>query len=131
MKRPLFVTVLAWFLIVSSALCTLAMLATGHNPEMQEIICHIPFPIGIYTYTAAYSGSMLNTLAGTAMLHAKNWGRWLYVAYGTAGIIFNLSVSPNQPMLLYGVVLFACIVYFLFRSRTHFYFQTSGGIGNA
>ncbi|WP_373796750.1 hypothetical protein [Neisseria dentiae] len=131
MKRPLFVTVLAWFLIAASVLSTLAMLATRHNPEMQEIIRHIPFPIGIYTYTAAYSESVLNIVAGAAMLRAKNWGRWLYVLYGTAGIVFNLAVSPDQPMLLYGVVLFACIVYFLFRSRTHFYFQTSGGIGNA
>lgn len=130
MKRPIFVTVLAWFLIAAPAFNILAMLATRHNPEMQEIIRHIQFPAGIYTSTF-YTGSVLNIIAGAAMLHAKNWGRWLYVLCGTAGIVCNLAVSPDQPMLLYGVVLFACIVYFLFRSRTHFYFQTSGGIGNA
>lgn len=130
MKRPLFVTVLAWFLIAASVLSALAMLLTRHNPEMQEIIRHIPFPIGIYT-PAFCPEQVLNIIAGAAMLRAKNWGRWLYVLYGTAGTAFNLAVSPDQPMLLYGVVLFACIVYFLFRSRTHFYFQTSGGIGNA
>lgn len=130
MKRPLFVTVLAWLLIAAPVFSILAMPATPPDPEMQEIICHIPFPIGIYT-SAAYTVLVLNIVAGTAMLRAKNWGRWLYVLYGTAGIVFNLTVSPDQPMLLYGIVLFACIVYFLFRSRTHFYFQTSGGIGNA
>lgn len=129
MKRPLFVTVLAWFLIAASVLSTLAMLACRHNPDMQALLRDIPFPIGIYA--AAYWGAALNIVAGAAMLRAKNWGRWLYVLYGTAGIVFNLTVSPNRPMLLYGVVLFACIVYFLFRSRTHFYFQTSGGVGNA
>lgn len=129
MKRPLFVTVFARFLIAVSALSALAMLAMPHNPEMQELIRHIPFPIGLYT--AAYWGVALNIVAGVSMLQAKNWGRWLYVAYGTAAAAFNLAVAPEQPMPLYGVVLFACIVYFLFRSRTHFYFQTSGGISNA
>lgn len=129
MKRPLFVTLFARFLIAASLASVLALLATRQNPEMHELVRHIPFPMGIYT--AAYWSAALNIVAGAAMLQAKNWGRWLYVVYGTAGIVFDFSAAPDKPMLLYGVVLFACVVYFLFRSRTHFYFQTSGGIGNA
>lgn len=65
------------------------------------------------------------------MLKAKNWGRWLYVLCNTISILAEFIISPDRPMILYGIVLFICVVYFLFHSQTHCYFQTSGGVSNA
>lgn len=129
MKRPMFVTVFAYFLIIMSLLSVLVMTVSHSHPDVQEVIRHMPLLVGINV--ADGWGAVINIVVGVAMLQALNWGRWLYVVCGVAGIVFNLTVSPEQPMLLYSSVLFVCIVYFLFRSRTHFYFQTSGGIGNA
>lgn len=129
MKRPMFVTVFASFLIVMSLLSVGVMTLSHNYSDMQEVIRQMPLLLGIHI--AGGWGTVINIVAGIAMLRAKNWGRWLYVLCGSAGMVFNITASPDKPMLLYGMVLFICIVYFLFRSRTHFYFQTSGGIGNA
>ena len=129
MRRPLFVTVFASFLIVMSLFSVLVAAVSRNYPDVHEVMRQVPLVLGIHI--AGGWGAAANIIAGIAMLRAKNWGRWLYVLCGLAGIGVNLAVSPEKPMLLYGVVLFVCMVYFLFRSRTHFYFQTSGGIGNA
>ncbi|QEY26954.1 DUF2593 family protein [Neisseria zalophi] len=125
MKRPTFVTVLAWFLIMTSVISTATILMHPHSYTIREI----SFSMGIHI--ALCFNSAINAIAGFAMLKAKNWGRWLYVLCNTISILAEFIISPDRPMILYGIVLFICVVYFLFHSQTHCYFQTSGGVSNA
>jgi hypothetical protein len=56
------------------------------------------------------------------MLKGFNWGRLLYVGWSVIGIVISMLTSPLKTMMLPSLVVFALIVFFLFRPKANAYF---------
>jgi hypothetical protein len=64
---------------------------------------------------------IVQVLCGVFMLYGFNWARWLLVVWIAFHIVISILHSPFQ--LLVHTVLFAVVLYFLFRRQSSAYFR--------
>ena len=120
-KRPLSVTIIAWFLIVSSVLSVFTFWTTLNSPMGQQILAQSPLPRSVHMAFAAF-GLVLNLVIGVALLKRQNWARYLYVGFGLLGIVMGLVTSPIKAVVLLSVIFLAVIAFFLFRKPSNDWF---------
>jgi hypothetical protein len=125
-KRPLSLTILAWFIIVTNVLTWLYMPFTLHNPLSMEMMARFRLPV----WATLGSGLVLAVallIAGIAMLKARVWGRNLYVAASVIGHGFTIFNMPFRAMLIPGLLIFILFLYILFRPAANAYFNQARG----
>ena len=121
-KRPLSVTIIAWFLIVTSIVSVFTFWSAFHSPMTERVMAASPLPRSVHIGFAAFS-LVLNLVIGVALLKRQNWARYLYVGFGLFGIAFGLATSPIKSLLLLNVVFLAVIAFFLFRRPANEWFR--------
>jgi len=82
-------------------------------------------PVGVQV-AMTYVGLAITIVCAIAMLKGQNWGRMLYVVWGAIGFVITFVTSPMRAAMLPGLVVFAVIVYFLFRPAANAFFAGSG-----
>jgi hypothetical protein len=92
-----------------------------NNPMVKELMAKNPLPIPLQ-YLMLYLGLIVTIIAGFAMLQGHNWGRFLYVGWSAIGSVIGMVTSPMKPAMIPGLVVFAVIVFFLFRPKANAYF---------
>ncbi|MDA8519882.1 hypothetical protein [Acidovorax sp. NCPPB 4044] len=126
--RPRSVTVAAWFLLISAALALAMSVASHGNPEtaalMEQSLLPVPVPV---QYVLSYGGLGLQIVCALAILKGLAWGRLLYAVWGSIGLSIGLFTSPVKLALIPGAVIFAIIVFLLFRSAANIYFAKGAG----
>ena len=108
MPRPLSVTVVALFLIVTSLL-PLSQWLRGMVGSDQSFLL---------------AGVAANLLAGVGILARQSWGRWLFVAWIVAFLGYEVMTLPGPAKIgaiPHGIV-FLVIASFLFRPAANDYF---------
>ena len=126
-SRPTSLTVVCWILIVLGPLAILPLfMGTMDNPHVVELMNKSPFPISVQ-YALMWLGALVTSGSGLMMLYRQNWARQLYVGWSILGIIIGLTTSPIKIMMLPGIVVFAIIAFFLFRSAANNYFADVSG----
>lgn len=121
MKRPTSVTVIAWLLIVMGGLSFISLTAMIKDPVAQELLRKTPVPLHIQ-YAFAYAGLVMMIISGIAMLKGRNWARYLYTIWVGVGLTIGLALSPMRAILISQIVVFAVIVFILFRPSATSYF---------
>ena len=121
MKRPTSVTVIAWFLIVIALISLATSYKALDNPISQELMAKSLLPISVQ-YVMMFVGLTISLASGVAMLKGMNWGRTLYVVWSAIGFVITLVTSPIKFAVIPGAVLFAVIVFFLYRAKATAYF---------
>lgn len=122
MKRPTSITVVAWFIIVTSGISLLATPLSLNNPMAQELMAKNPLPISLQI-AMAYLGLTISIVSGIGMLKAQNWARLLYVIWGGFGFVVGVFTSPVKLMMIPGLVILAIIAFFLFQPSANKYFS--------
>jgi hypothetical protein len=128
-KRPTSVTVIAWILLVISALSLLGSTMAINNPMAQEMMAKSPISIPLQ-YAMTYLGLSISILCAIFMLRAANWARLLYIAWGAIGLLFGLLASPEKLWLIPGILIYAIVVFFLLRPKASAYFTHSANVPN-
>lgn len=121
MKRPLSVTIIAWYLIVSSVLSLLGSWYAADNPAAQQMMALNPLPVSVQ-YLLMYGGLTLTVVAAVAMLKRRAWGRKVYLVWAVLGFLIGLLTTPVKIMLVPGVIILAVIAFFLLRPKANNYF---------
>jgi hypothetical protein len=122
MKRPTSVSVIAWFLIVTSLISLVTSYASLGNPIAQELMAKSLLPMSVQ-YVMLFAGLAITLAAGFAMLKGLNWGRTVYVAWSALGFVIALATSPIKIAVIPGAVVFAIIAVFLYRPKAATYFS--------
>ena len=122
--RPTSVTVIAWFLVVTSALSVISLLRSGSNPRVQEFMSKsaVSVPVQCAMSYILIAGSIIS---GIAMLKGCNWGRNLYVGLTLVGFVFGFATSPIRTMLIPGLVVFVAVCILLYRPAATQYFLST------
>ncbi len=129
-KRPTSVTVIAWILIVIGALSLVATLLTMNNPMTKDLMMRSPVPLPVQ-YIMMYVALAVSITSGIGMLKGFGWSRLLYVGWSVIAFSFSLATSPMKAALIPGIVLFAVVVFFLFRPAANEYFGKSEAASGA
>jgi hypothetical protein len=125
--RPTSVTVIAWILIVLGALSLVVSVFTIQNPMTQELMAKSPIPVSVQ-YLMLFAGLLISIVSGIFMLKGANWARMLYVIWGAIGFLVSLFTTPAKLMIIPGLVVYAIIVFFLFRPKASAYFAGSADV---
>ena len=114
-KRPLSITIICWIFIVFGAIALLyGLLPSGDTNASQRIA-------ELKGHWYVHVSRIIQVLCGVFMLYGFNWARWLLVVWIAFHIVISILHSPFQ--LLVHSVLFAVILYFLFRRSASAYFR--------
>ena len=76
------------------------------------------------THWMVHVARIAAVLSGVFMLYGFNWARWLLVAWIVFHLILSILHSPLQ--LLMHTLLFAIVLYFIFRPQASAYFREAG-----
>jgi len=122
-KRPVSITVISWYLIVSAILLVLfysfALSMTIDDMKQSSTI-----PVSIQ-FPMLYAGLLMTLVSGIAMLKGQNWARLLYVIWCGILVILALATSPNKSEMVTTIVFWLIIVFFLFRPKANEYFSST------
>jgi hypothetical protein len=121
-KRPLSVTIIAWFLIVASLYSAFTFSSTFNNPIAQQILAQSPVPRSVLMAISAFN-LVLNLVVGVALLKRQDWGRYVYVAFGLIGIVVGFFTSPIRSVILISIIFLAVFAFFLFRKPANDWFR--------
>jgi hypothetical protein len=109
-KRPRSVTVISWIFIAAGAV-GLAYHATEFN-------IRTPFEYDILLVCLV---RLIAIVCGVFMLRGSNWARWGLVTWLGYHVILSVVHTPFQ--LIVHSLLFAAVLYFLFRPQSTAYFR--------
>jgi len=120
-KRPHSITVISWIFI---AVGSIALFTTLLLPLFDTTAAHRMTELKLQHPLEFWLAPVLRILAllgGVFMLYGFNWARWLLVAWMGYHII--LSVFHSRFQVLMHILIFAVLLYFLFRPRASAYFR--------
>ena len=120
--RPLSITVIAWIIIVSSAMSLVSTLFLINNPTAQELMAQSALPLPVQ-YAMIFVGLLVGIVCGVFMLKGANWARLLYVGWGILGFAISFITTPGKLTMLPGIIFFAIVVFFLFRPKANAFFS--------
>jgi hypothetical protein len=116
-KRPLPITIIGWIFIAFGSIGFLS----SFLPPIGSL--NALSPAEIQTHWMVHVARIAGVVSGVFMLKGMNWARWLLVVW----IVFHLIVSVLHSLmeLLMHAVIFAVVLYFIFRPPSSAYFRSS------
>jgi hypothetical protein len=116
-KRPRTITVISWIFIVMGSFGFLHSLLPYLDADTAQRLAY--FKAHWILHLARIAGFV----SGVFMLYGFNWARWLLVAWIVFHLIISVLHSPFQ--LLVHTLLFAVVLYFIFRPPASRYFRAT------
>jgi hypothetical protein len=121
-QRPVSLTIIGWFLIVTSGLGLLFMPFAFNNPMTTRIYAQSPLPASAHL-TIGVIGGLITVACGFGILKGFNWSRFVYVSWSLIGFAISITTLPVKSMILLSLPFFAVIVFFLFRPTANAWFN--------
>ena len=115
--RPRSITIISWIFIVFGGIALLTGLLPDVNTNAAQRIAELKGHWFVHVLR------IVQVLCGVFMLSGFNWARWLLVVWMGFHVILSALHSPFQ--LLVHTLIFAIILYFLFRPPASAYFRDS------
>ncbi len=123
-RRPTSVTVISWFIIVSSVMALAQGIWGMFDPLTQDVMKSVTLPIPMQ-YGMMFAGVLVSMSCSIAMLKGKGWGRLFWVSWSSVSMVVGLVISPIPTMILLGMVPFLVAAVFLYRPAVSSYFSAS------
>src|SRR5438093_11252577 len=119
-KRPRSIAVISWIFIAFGCIALLAgllpLVDEAASQRLAEFIAQRPVEFGL-----VWIARILAILSGAFVLYGFNWARWLLVIWMGYHVVLSALHSPLE--LFVHSLLFATILYFLFRPQASAYFR--------
>ena len=128
MERPTSITIIGWFLIISSALGLLSMAVMQKNPDAMAILEQSKLGATNQMILGAV-GAIITAVCGYGILQGKNWGRMGYLGWSVIGILVGFLTMPMQTLQMLGVAFFIVSAFFLFRPAANAFFNRNSPAG--
>jgi hypothetical protein len=117
-KRPRSITIISWIFIVFGSIALLASLLEIFNTATAQRGAYLK---GHWMIPVV---RLLALVAGVFMLYGFNWARWLLVVWLAYHVVLGAFHSALE--LVVHSLLFAVVLYFLFRRQASAYFLRNG-----
>jgi len=124
-KRPLSLTIIAWFLIIFSLLGLYGVFTMGSNPAAMKMLEQMHTSL-VFQQAWGTVGALINIACAYGILKGLPWSRVLYVVWGAIGIAVSFFISPMKAMIVLSIVFFVVIAAFLYTNAANDWFQARG-----
>ncbi len=124
-KRPLSLTIIGWFLIVTGLFGAYASLTMGSNEMARQIIADSGMSLRLQQGLAVV-GAIVVVASAYGIFKGLPWSRVLYVGWMILSLAIGLLTSPFKGMLMLSVLFVVVIAYFLFRPEANAWFAAKG-----
>ena len=124
-KRPLSLTIIAWFLVVTALFGLYGAATMGSNPLVMKMIEQSGVSLLVEQVWGAI-GSVVTLAVAYGIFKGQPWSRVLYVVWGIIGLVVGYFISPMPLVLMLSVVFLIVISAFLFRDRANEWFAARG-----
>jgi hypothetical protein len=114
-KRPRSITVISWIFILLGAISFVASLLPYIDADSGQRLAELR------SHWMVHLARIAAVVSGVFMLRGFNWARWLLVVWMAFHLI--ISVLHSILQLLFHGVIFALILYFIFRPVASIYFR--------
>lgn len=121
-KRPISITIICWFLLITSAMSGISTGLNLGNPQVIEFMQLSPVPVVLQVLLIAV-GLLVTVTSAVWMLQGKVIGRSVLVAWVAFSMAVSLLTSPDKQMVLPGLVFFVVVAFFLYRPVARAYFS--------
>jgi hypothetical protein len=125
MKRPLSLTIIAWFLIVFSLFGLYGVFTMGSNEMMMKIIEANQMSLQ-FQQAWGTAGAIVNLIVAYGILKGLPWSRVLYVVWGVIGLAVGYFTAPLMLAVMIGLIILVVIAAFLFSNRANEWFAARG-----
>ena len=121
-KRPLSLTIIGWFLVITGLFGLFGVLTIGSNEaatrmmEANAVSLRAQQAMGIV-------GCLVSGACAYGIFKGLPWSRVLYVGFGIVSLIFNLFTSAGLSMTILSAFFVAVIAFFLYRPAADEWFQ--------
>ena len=123
-SRPISISIIGWFLLVSGVLTLPGAFARSDDPRVEELMARRPVPIAVQQ-GMLFAGAVANLVSGYFLLRGQNWARHLYVAWTIVQFGYAWLAAPFRLVIVPGVLFFLLVAFFLFRPRANAFFAGS------
>ena len=124
-KRPLSLTIIAWFLVVFALLGLYGAVTMGSNPLVMKMIEQSGVSL-LFEQAWSVIGCVVTLAVAYGIFKGQPWSRVLYVVWGIIGIVVGYFISPTPLVLMLSVVILIVISAYLFRDRANEWFAARG-----
>ena len=124
-KRPLSLTIIAWFLVIFALFGLYGAATMGSNPMIMAMIEASGVSL-LFQQVWAAIGCLVTLAVAYGIFKGQPWSRVLYVVWGVIGVVVGYFISPMPLALMLSVVFLIVISAFLFRDRANEWFAARG-----
>ncbi|MGD9637058.1 MAG: hypothetical protein AB7G28_13620 [Pirellulales bacterium] len=124
-SRPVSITVIGWFLLVSGMLTLPGAFAPTDDPRVAELMARRPVPVEVQQ-AMLLAGAVVNFVSGYFLLRGQKWARHLYIAWSLVQFGYAWMAAPIRLAIVPGLLFFSLVVFLLFRPRANAFFAEEG-----
>ena len=93
MKRPISITIIGWWLIVTGLLGALDSALMEMNPGAVQLASAAMIPVDVQASFGAVNGFVI-AACGMGLLKGLWWSRLAYLGWSLIGLVFGFFISP-------------------------------------
>jgi hypothetical protein len=124
-QRPLSLTIIAWFLVITGLFGLYGVLTIGSNEAVLQMVEANGGSVRAQQVMGVV-GCLVSAVCSYGIFKGLPWSRVLYVAFGIVSLIFNLLTGAALSMTILSAAFVALIAFFLFRPAANEWFQAIG-----
>jgi hypothetical protein len=124
-KRPLSLTIIAWFLIVFSLLGLYSVLTMGSNPVAMKMLEKMPVSL-MFQQVWGVINCIITLICAYGILKGQPWSRVLYVVWGIIGLVVGFYITPMKYLVILSLLFLVVISAFLFSLSGNEWFAARG-----
>jgi hypothetical protein len=124
-KRPLSLTIIAWFLVITSLLGLVGVLTMGSNPTAMKMLEQMHVSL-LFQQVWGVINCVVVLICAYGIFKGMPWSRVLYVVWGIIGLAVAFMTSPMKAVLVLSLIFLVVISIFLFSHKANEWFAASG-----
>ncbi len=124
-KRPLSLTIIGWFLVVTGLFGLYSSLTIGSNAIAMRMIEEAGMSLRVQQAMGVI-GCIVALACAYGVFKGLPWSRVVYVGWSIIGFAIGFFTSPMRSVLILGVIFVAVIAFFLFRPAADRWFAAKG-----
>ena len=124
-KRPLSLTIIAWFLIIFALFGLYGVLTIRSNEVAMKMLEQMHTSL-MFQQVWGVINCLVTIVCAYGILKGQPWSRVLYVVWSVIGLVVAFVTSPMKAVIVLSLIILFVIAHFLFSSRANEWFASRG-----
>ena len=124
-NRPLPLTIIGWWMLISAVFTTFSVATMGSNPMVLGMLEQMHVSLQFQQALGAI-GVIVALASAYGLFKGQPWSRVLFLGWSIVGTAIAAVTSPIKSLLIFSAIIVVAMAYFLFRGDANRYFAAKG-----